>query len=147
QIKSLDPLPAFAGTKGRGDDAAVSLYPTREYLALACRRQQRHFSVSTRPLTNHFCVNKTRSAGGSIPSIAVAMTRFHSVAASPPAIIRLMPITVVYIDSSVVTSSGHKYWFQPKMNRIKNSAAMLGRDSGTTMSQKNRIGPAPSIRS
>ena len=73
----------------------------------------------------------TTSAGGSIASIAVAITRFHSVAASPPAIIRLMPITVVYIDSSVVTSSGHRYWFQPKMNRMTNSAAMLVRDSGT----------------
>ena len=76
----------------------------------------------------------------------MAITRFHSVAASPPAIIRLMPITVVYIDSSVVTSSGHRYWFQPKMNRITNSAAMFGRDSGTTTSQKKRIGPAPSMR-
>ena len=32
------------------------------------------------------------------------------------------------------------------MNRITNSAAMLVRDSGTTTSQKKRIGPAPSMR-
>ena len=56
-----------------------------------------------------YCV----ATGGSIARIAVAMTRFHSVAASPPAIIRLMPITTVYIVSCVVTRSGHRYWFQP----------------------------------
>ena len=31
------------------------------------------------------------------------------------------------------------------MNRITNSAAMLVTDSGNSVSQKNRIGPAPSI--
>ncbi len=46
-------------------------------------------------------------------SIAVAITSCHSVAESPPAIIRLMPITVVYMSSCVVTSSGQRYWFQP----------------------------------
>jgi hypothetical protein len=67
-----------------------------------------HFSVSTSPLTNHRCINITTKAGGNIAKIAVAITRFHSVAESPPAIMRLMPITVVYIDSSVVTNNGHK---------------------------------------
>ena len=55
----------------------------------------------------------TTSAGGIIASIAVAITEFHSVAASPPEIMRLMPITTGYMLSSVVISSGHKYWFQP----------------------------------
>ncbi len=32
------------------------------------------------------------------------------------------------------------------MKRMTNSAAMLVRDSGIRMSQKNFIGPAPSIR-
>ena len=45
--------------------------------------------------------------------MAVAMTMFHSVCASPPEIICLMPITTGYMLSSVVTSSGHRYWFQP----------------------------------
>ena len=58
--------------------------------------RHRYFSVSTSPLTNHFCIRMTISAGGSIASIAVAITRCHSVAASPPpAIIRLMPIAIV----------------------------------------------------
>jgi len=52
-------------------------------------------------------------AGGTIASTAVAMTRFHSVAASPPEIMRLMPITTGYMSSLVVTNSGHRYWFQP----------------------------------
>src|SRR4029453_13797226 len=50
---------------------------------------QRHFSVSTSPLTNHFCARSTTSAGGSIASMAVAITRCHSTAASPPVIMRL----------------------------------------------------------
>src|SRR5207248_9709018 len=72
-----------------------------------------YFSVSTRPRTNHFCMASTTSAGGSMASIAVAMMSGHSLAASLPTIMRLMPITVVYIDSSLVTRSGHRYWFQP----------------------------------
>jgi hypothetical protein len=32
------------------------------------------------------------------------------------------------------------------MNRMTNSAAMFGRDSGITTSKKKRIGPAPSMR-
>ena len=66
---------------------------------LAGRSRPFYFSVSTRPFTNHFCMRITTSAGGSIASIAVAMMRFHSLVASPPAIMRLMPITTVYIDS------------------------------------------------
>ena len=58
-------------------------------------------------------VKKSYTAGGIIASTEVAITSCHSVSASPPTIMRLMPITVVYIDSSLVTSSGHRYWFQP----------------------------------
>src|SRR5690606_34184844 len=61
-----------------------------------------YFSVSTSPRTNHFCMTSTTIAGGSMASMAVAMIRFHSLVASLPTIMRLMPITVVYIDSSVV---------------------------------------------
>src|ERR1022692_2806822 len=68
-----------------------------------------HFSLSTRPLTNHLCIRITTSTGGNIARIAVAITRFHSVAASPPVIIRLIPMTVVYMLSCVVTSSGQRY--------------------------------------
>src|SRR5207244_13064569 len=57
-----------------------------------------YFSVSTSPLTNHFCISTTTTAGGSIARIAVAMIRFHSSAASLPTILRLMPITAVYLD-------------------------------------------------
>ena len=63
--------------------------------------------------TNHFCISTTTNAGGRSASIAVAVTRCHSVSASPPTIMRLMPMTEVYIDSWVVMSSGHRYWFQP----------------------------------
>ena len=55
----------------------------------------------------------TTMAGGIIASMAVAMMRFHSLAESPPPIMRLMPITIGYMSSDVVTSSGHRYWFQP----------------------------------
>src|SRR5690606_14890253 len=72
-----------------------------------------HLSDSTSPLTNHFCISTTTATGGSIARTAVAITRFHSIAASPPEIIRFRPITTGYIDSCVVTSSGHRYWFQP----------------------------------
>ena len=72
-----------------------------------------YFSVSTRPLTNHFCISITTSAGGIIASMAVAITAFHSVCASPPEDHALMPMTTGYIVSSVLTSSGQRYWFQP----------------------------------
>src|SRR4051794_3352320 len=88
----------------------------------------------------------TTSAGGSMASMAVAMMRFHSFAESPPEIIRLMPITTVYMDSELVMSSGQRYWFQPRMKRITKSAAMLVLESGSTTSQKKRMGPAPSMR-
>ena len=42
-------------------------------------------------------------------AITTAMMRCHSFAASPPTIIRRMPITVVYIDSWLVISSGQRY--------------------------------------
>jgi hypothetical protein len=58
--------------------------------------RHRYFSVSTRPFTNQRCIAITTMAGGSIAMIAVAITRCHSIAASPPpTIIRLMPITTV----------------------------------------------------
>src|ERR1041384_603452 len=67
-------------------------------LAHIAKLQRRHyFSVSTRPRTNHFCIASTTSAGGSIASIAVAMMSGHSFAASLPTIMRLMPMTAVYI--------------------------------------------------
>ena len=40
--------------------------------------------MSSKPLTNHFCITTTTTAGGSIASMAVAMMRFHWFAASPP---------------------------------------------------------------
>jgi len=46
---------------------------------LTQQRTPLHFSESTRPLTNHFCITITTSAGGSMASMAVAMTTFHSV--------------------------------------------------------------------
>ena len=49
------------------------------------------------------------SAGGSMASIAVAISAPHSVWASPPEIMRLMPITTGYMRSSVDTSSGQRY--------------------------------------
>src|ERR1019366_9145298 len=93
-----------------------------------------YFSVSTSPLTNQRCITSTTSAGGASASMDVPMTRFQATAASPPGIMRLMPITTVYMSSCVVTSSGHRYWFQPYMNRITNSAAILVFDSGSTTS-------------
>ena len=67
----------------------------------------------TSSYSNQRCISITTSAGGIMASTAVAMTMFQSVAASPPLIMRLMPITTGYMVSSVVTSSGHRYWFQP----------------------------------
>src|SRR5690606_26193763 len=72
-----------------------------------------YFSESIRPRTNHFCMNSTTIAGGSMASRAVAITRFQSVTLSPPEIMRLMPTTMGYISSRVVMIRGHRYWFQP----------------------------------
>ena len=41
------------------------------------------------------------------------MTICHSVWVSPLPIICRMPMTIVVIDGVLVTSSGHRYWFQP----------------------------------
>ena len=71
------------------------------------------FSVSTSPRTNSLCIPITTSTGGSIASIAVAITSCHSVSASDVTIIFLMPITIVCMSSRVVISSGQRYWFQP----------------------------------
>ena len=62
---------------------------------------------------NQRCIRSTTIAGGIIARMAVAMIRFHSLAASPPPIMRLMPMTIGYMSSLVVISSGHRYWFQP----------------------------------
>src|SRR2546423_12912904 len=56
--------------------------------------RRRHFSVSTRPFTNQRCISTTTATGGSIASIAVAITTFHSVSASAVTIIFLMPVTI-----------------------------------------------------
>src|SRR2546422_414050 len=72
-----------------------------------------HFSVSTRPLTDQRCMTITTTTGGSMASMAVAITRCHSTCASATDTMRWMATTIVYIASSVVMSSGHRYWFQP----------------------------------
>src|SRR5687767_7920902 len=93
---------------------------TRVFTGVCCRRDWKqarlgvHFSVSTKPLTNHFCIAITTIAGGIMANMAVAITMFHSVCASPPEeIICLMPSTTGYMFSLVVISRGHRYWFHP----------------------------------
>ncbi len=57
------------------------LRPLRNLCAFCVRLsgfRARHFSVSTSPLTNHFCISTTTKAGGSMARMAVAMTTFHS---------------------------------------------------------------------
>ena len=56
----------------------IDLTRTEQRFALVCPRHI-YFSVSTKPLTNHFCMRMTTSAGGSMAKMAVAMTTFHSV--------------------------------------------------------------------
>src|SRR5262249_28752703 len=65
-----------------------------------------HFSVSIRPLTNHRWPRTAMATGGSRASVTVAITRFHSAAASPVGSTRLMPMTTVSMLSSVVIMSG-----------------------------------------
>ena len=77
-------------------------------------------------------------------SIAVAIVMVHSGIASATYNILWMPITIVVIFSSVVTINGQRYWFQPYMNKITKSAAKFVRQSGSKISKKNFIGPAPS---
>src|SRR5262249_40527462 len=72
-----------------------------------------HFSVSTRARTNQRCMTMTTTTGGSMASMAVAITRCHSTCASATDTSRWMATTIVYMASSVVMSSGHRYWFQP----------------------------------
>src|SRR6185295_2805334 len=115
----------LAAARGSEDDDELAVFDLHRHavdhlqfrrIALAYVPQRyggHYFSVSTRPFTNHFCISITTSAGGSIARMAVAMIRFHSLAASLPTIMRLIPITVVYMDSSVAMSRGHRYWFQP----------------------------------
>ena len=60
------------------------------------------------------CMKTTTSTGGSIASMVVAMTRCHSGWCRRRSSMRLMPMTMVSsIPSSVVISSGQRYWFQP----------------------------------
>src|SRR5215472_16645173 len=111
-----DPQPREAQSgerSARGEHAHQDLDAMLRERLVGCISHANHFSVSTRPFTNHLCISSTTRAGGSMASIAVAITSCHSTAASPPSIIRLMPITVVYISSWVVTSSGQRYWFHP----------------------------------
>ena len=116
--------------------------------AMQLRDVGAHFSVSTRPLTNQRCIRITTTAGGSIARIAVAITRCHSIVASPPpAIIRLMPITT----RVVVLLRGDDQRPQvlvPAVDELDHEQRRHARscDIGTTTSQKNRIGPAPSMR-
>jgi len=56
----------------------VNLTRTERRFAAVCPLRI-YFSVSTRPLTNHFCIRMTTSAGGSMAKMAVAITTFHSV--------------------------------------------------------------------
>jgi len=73
----------------------------------------RYFSESTRPRTNQRCIVNTTASGGNMASSVAVMTRCHSVAVSPEAIMLLMPTTAVCSDWSLVIRIGHKYWFQP----------------------------------
>ena len=59
------------------------------------------------------CMATTTMTGGSSASTAVAIASCHSVSASCVVIILRMPMTMVCIESRVVISSGHRYWFQP----------------------------------
>ena len=53
-------------------------------------------------------------------------------------------MTTVRIASVLVIRSGQRYWFQPKMKRTTNSAAMFAHDSGRRNWKRKRMGPAPS---
>ena len=109
---------------------------------------RRHFSVSTRPLTNHRCISITTSAGGSIASIAVAMTRFHSVARvaaddhpldADHRRVHRLPAVVDQQRPQVLVPAVDE---QDHEQRGDVGAATAAR----TTSQKKRIGPAPSMR-
>src|SRR6056297_1926306 len=72
-----------------------------------------YFSLSTSPRIKSFCIEMTTTTGGIIARIEVAMITGQSATSSPDGNICLMPITMVFIDGSVVISSGQRYWFQP----------------------------------
>src|SRR3954453_423529 len=72
-----------------------------------------HFSESTSPRTNQRCIVSTTARGGSIASSVAVITRCHSVAVSPDAIMLRIPTTAVVSDCWLVIRIGHKYWFQP----------------------------------
>src|SRR5262249_3789103 len=104
------------GAIGHGERDALHRFDAAGVTLLhVLERHGRHgyFSVSTRPLTNQRCIRTTTATGGSIASIAVARTMFHSVEASEVAMIFLMPMTMVPMLSRVVISKGQRYWFQP----------------------------------
>src|SRR5262249_34123960 len=105
-----------------------------------------YFSVEIRPRTKKRCIRITTTRGGSMMTRVPAMATFQSGIPNAPGMSSLSSITAVPWAESVVTSSGHRYWFQAQTNMIVPSAAMLVRDSGTRMSLKKRSDPAPSIR-
>lgn len=64
----------------------------------ATRAQADYFSASTSPLTNHLCIPNTTASGGNMASKVAVMTKCHSVAVSPEAIMLLIPTTAVCKD-------------------------------------------------
>ena len=60
-----------------------------------------------------FCIEMTTITGGIIARIEVAMITGQSAMSSPLGNICFSPMTMVFIDGSVVISSGQRYWFQP----------------------------------
>jgi hypothetical protein len=113
ELAILDLVMSTPWITGAVPKLLTSAHPAKNPLHAYCCLEPFAFSVSTRPLTNQRCIAMTTSTGGSIASMAVAMTRFHSVWRVAAADHRLMPMTMVYIESSVVISSGQRYWFQP----------------------------------
>src|SRR6056297_92265 len=68
-----------------------------------------YFSLSTSPRIKSFCIEMTTTTGGIIAKIEVAMITGQLATSSPLGNICLMPITMVFIDGSVVISSGQRY--------------------------------------
>lgn len=67
-----------------------------------------YFSLSTRPRIKSFCIETTTTTGGIIARIEVAMMTGQFAKSSPEGNICLMPITMVFIDGSVVIRSGQR---------------------------------------
>ena len=62
---------------------------------------------------NSRCMPITKITGGIMARIDVAMMTGQSAMSSQLGNIWRMPTTMVFIDGSVVISSGQRYWFQP----------------------------------